>query len=336
MVHWDRKAYRKQLFLQIILLLAVVALVSIFWEKKQGVSGGAETSLTLVESKHIPLKEISGVSSYMENGKLELAFIGDSNPKVVLHSDEIDREISFRETLLDRFSLCQDPDFDECAKSIKKLTENWEAIARDGSGRFFIMQEHSQSILVYDRSLQTIEGVLHFNLGDAFPDAVAHGAKKFKKNNLGEGLVLLKNGHVLIAKEQKPLAFVEFGPEGDKALGLSPSTVLGPAEAFTLAKDGFHRRLKPLHSWILTAHSKCDISDLALDGESRLLALSEICQSILVFNRLEVDRQALTQTILRLPREILHPEALTVVGKDWFVGSDKSSKTATNFYILRP
>src|SRR5262249_59609906 len=40
------------------------------------------------------------------------------------------------------------------------------------------------------------------------------------KGSRGEGAVLLPGGHLLVAKEKKPAAFIEFGPPNSPSLGL--------------------------------------------------------------------------------------------------------------------
>lgn len=270
--------------------------------------------------------------SFLDEGKPEIAFIGDAKSAIYLKAEQ--REHSFKDLLVERFSLCQSDDFDECHKSIKKLTKNWEGLAIDGQQRFFALQEHSQSIVVMNRGLDKIEHALHFNFARAFSDAIAKGSRKIRKNALGEGLILMKRGHILLSKEAFPVAFVEFGPEGDAALGLNAETVLGPDEAFHMDEAEFHIRLVPLTSWILASHGKCDISDLALDEDKSLLALSEDCLTIQRYPSLSPGEDARVSDVYVLPGEVRSPEALVVRGGEWLVGSDVASRKHYNFYRL--
>ncbi len=334
MVHWDRRSFRKKLMAQVAVLLSLIVFVSVTYQhKKTGLQRDAKP-LTLISKEIIPLKEISGIASFVENGVPELAFIGDDKSKIYLKG--ADKDYSFKDILVERFSLCQNEDFDECSRSIKKLTKNWEALAVDGEHRFFALQEHSQTIVVMNRGIDRIEHVLQFNFVNAFSEAVAIGSRKIRKNALGEGLILLKRGHVLIAKEAFPVALVEFGPEGEQPLGLSSETVLGAEEAFQLDEAQFRVKLVPLSTWMLAAHGKCDISDLALDEDRSLLALSEVCLTIHRFPNLSPGKAAEASDVYVLPGEVRSPEALVVVGKQWLVGSDVSSKKQHNFYRLSP
>ncbi|RZA18275.1 MAG: hypothetical protein EOP10_21335 [Proteobacteria bacterium] len=332
MVHWDRKGARRRVMIQIGILLVLISIIALTYERKSSGLDRDAKPLQLLGKEILPLKEISGMAVLNEGGESQIVAIGDDKAKVFWLKTNVDQ--SFKELMVERFSLCQTEDFDECNKMIKKLTKNWEALAIDGAHKLFALQEHSQTIVVMNRELTAIEHVLHFNFGEAFSDAVAKGARKVRKNALGEGMILLKNGHVLIAKENFPVTLVEFGPEGQDALGLNPNTVLSEGESFAMSEP-FHNRLVPLHSWTLATHGKCDISDLALDKDRQLLALSEDCLTIQRYKTLEVSQEPKLSEVYILPGEIQSPEGLVAVGDEWFVGSDVASKKHFNFYRLR-
>jgi hypothetical protein len=48
------------------------------------------------------------------------------------------------------------------------------------------------------------------------------------KGSRGEGAVLLPGGHLLVAKEKKPAAFIEFGPPHSRSRGLLRGGALEP------------------------------------------------------------------------------------------------------------
>lgn len=338
MVHWDRKLYRSRLLKQVLLLLGLGVGFSVFYSEHSSFAG-KESPFTIEERLELPIKEISGGDLITGSGGQAVNLISDRKAEVVrlnLKDGHIEK-VDFKNLMVERFSLCRSEDFEECRKLIKKLVSNWEALSSDASGRLFLLQEHTQSVLVFDSSVRSIERALHFNFGDAFPDMIGRGSKKFQTNSLGEGLILLKNGHILIAKEQYPVALVEFGPAGSEALGFSPETVLGPADSFQLpASDSFHLEYKPLASWILSGHSKCDVSDLDSDAQGRLVILSQTCNGVAVIEKLDPLEKALVVDYKRLPDEILNPEALIIAGDRWLVASDIPKKRQHNFYILRP
>ncbi len=337
MVHWDRKLYRKRLVKQILALLLLTAAISSFYIDHYGFAG-KESPFVITERFLVPLKEISGADMLGGSRGRTVSMISDRKSEIV-RLDLLDghtQTVNFKDILVEKFSLCRSEDFEECKKLIKKLSSNWEALSTDASGRLFLLQEHTQSIVVLDQTARSILNVLHFNFAEAFPDLIKRGSKKFQTNSLGEGLVLLKNGHILVAKEQYPVALVEFGPEGDVPLGLSPGSVLGPDDAFEVPEGrGLHVNYKPLASWILSGHSKCDVSDLDVDANSRLVVLSQTCRGVAIIDRLDPLSKALVVSYLSLPDEVVDPEALVLDGDKWLIASDVSSKRQNNFYILR-
>ena len=92
----------------------------------------------------------------------------------------------------------------------------------------------------------------------------------------------MQNGHLLIAKEKDPAAFIEFGPEGDEPSGFGPDSALKGGAA--LADRG--RRpdvFVPLAVWnpSVKLQATCeDFSDLEVGPDRRLYLLSDKSQSI--------------------------------------------------------
>lgn len=340
MVHWDRKKYRRILLLQIIFLLGLASALTLLLHRDEAQVETDESPFVVDARLQVPMKEISGAAFTPRSQGQEIVLVGDRKAELY-HSDIASSRpgqiSSFRSLILDRFSLCRSSDFDDCDKAIKKLSSNWEALRIDGKHRYFILQEHTQSVFVFDEKLSRIEKVLHFNFAAAFPEFIAHGSKKFRRNALGEGLILLKNGHILVAKEQYPLALVEFGPAGHKPLGIHPKAFLQPNEAFALPRTkALQVDLQPLAHWLLSGHSKCDISDIDRDLDGSLLMLSQSCQHIGRLPRLLPGRAAGPITYQALPRDIKNPEALTVLPDGrYLIGSDLSKKKAQNIFILR-
>ena len=52
----------------------------------------------------------------------------------------------------------------------------------------------------------------------------------------GEGAVLLPGGHLLVAKEKKPAAFIEFGPPHSPSRGLVRGGALADGERWPIKK----------------------------------------------------------------------------------------------------
>ena len=95
------------------------------------------------------------------------------------------------------------------------------------------------------------------------------------ENKRGEGLLLLDNGHVLVAKQSKPVRLIEFGPASEPG-GIGPTTFLGPDQHFSLAA-GEHVEHDVLASWRLHPDSEDSfesLNDLAVGDDGRLYVIS--------------------------------------------------------------
>ena len=68
------------------------------------------------------------------------------------------------------------------------------------------------------------------------------------KGSRGEGMVLLPGGHLLIAKEKKPAAFVEFGPSGSQSRGLLRGGALADGKRWPIKKG--HHQFLALAVWL--------------------------------------------------------------------------------------
>ena len=128
----------------------------------------------------------------------------------------------------------------------------WEAVAADGEGRVFMVSESSAEVVVLSPDLKSQVHTIELDV-DAGPDRRAR--KLLDDENAGpEGIVLLDDGHLLVAKQRDPILLIEFGPD-----------------------DPVGRRLVPLRSWRLREDDEEEVesvNDLALDGEGRLHAVS--------------------------------------------------------------
>jgi hypothetical protein len=150
----------------------------------------------------------------------------------------------------------------------------FEGVASDGDGTIVLLQEEQARLLVVAPDLSRL---LH-TLVLAVPadDPVLNPAWLREPNSRGEGLLLLRRGHVLIAKERDAPCLIEFGPPGDRPIGVTPDTVLTPDEPFQPPDDA-NTELVPLLVWPLgapTAAMLPTINDLALGPDGRVYALS--------------------------------------------------------------
>jgi hypothetical protein len=101
------------------------------------------------------------------------------------------------------------------------------------------------------------------------------------KGSRGEGTVLLPGGHLLVAKEKKPAAFIEFGPPHSRSRGLVRGGALADGERWPI-KQG-HHRFVALAIWRpdkTLAKTCTDFSDLEIGPDGCLYLLSDQSSTI--------------------------------------------------------
>ena len=190
-------------------------------------------------------------------------------------------------------------------------------MASDGDGTIVLLQEEQARLLVFAPDLSRL---LH-TLALAVPadDPVLNPAWRREPNSRGEGLLLLQRGHVLIAKERDAPCLIEFGPPGDRPIGVTADTVLAPDEPFQ-RPDATETELVPLAVWPLsaaTATTLPTINDLALGPDGRVYALSAHAQVIArMEQRLTPGERAGATAVWQIGDEIpggrdARPEGLT-------------------------
>jgi hypothetical protein len=89
-------------------------------------------------------------------------------------------------------------------------------------------------------------------------------------------MVLLPGGHLLVAKEKKPAAFVEFGPPSSRSRGLVRGGALANGEQWRIKKG--HHRFVTLAIWRpdkVLAKTCADFSDLEIGPDGCLYLLSD-------------------------------------------------------------
>ncbi|MCW5837565.1 MAG: SdiA-regulated domain-containing protein, partial [Labilithrix sp.] len=212
----------------------------------------------------------------------------------------------------------------------------WEAVAGDGAGRVFVLAESTSTISVLAPDLARVTHRLRLAIPKEHPLA---SAWKADANSRGEGLVLLSNGHVLVAKEKRPSAVVELGPKGSAAEGFRPELALGDG-AFPLPKEG-DSELVPLKHWLLKDKDTRligDVSDLAVDAEGRLFLLSDQGRAVARVERvLDVDESKIDlKAVYALPPRVAKPEGLAFAHGQAFVATDGKDVDADALFGLEP
>jgi hypothetical protein len=153
-----------------------------------------------------------------------------------------------------------------------------EAICADGLGRVLLLQETPPRVELIDP--KALEVVASIDLAVEGNGEIAR-AWSDPKGSRGEGMVLLPGGHLLVAKEKNPAAFIEFFPPHSESRGLVRGGALEDGQRWPI-KKGSHRFVA-LASWLpdkQLAKTCADFSDLEIGPDGRLYLLSEKSSTI--------------------------------------------------------
>jgi hypothetical protein len=148
-----------------------------------------------------------------------------------------------------------------------------EAICADGLGRVLLLQETPPRAELFDP--KTLKVIASIDLAVEGRGEIAR-AWSDSKGSRGEGAVLLPGGHLLVAKEKKPAAFIEFGPRHSRSRGLVRGGALADGEQWPI-KNG-HHRFVALAVWLpdkTLAETCSDFSDLEIGPDGCLYLLSD-------------------------------------------------------------
>jgi hypothetical protein len=133
----------------------------------------------------------------------------------------------------------------------------FEAAAGDGGSLVALLREDPPVVLVADTATRAIRATITLV---APPWSALAGAWD-DPSSRGEGMVLLRGGRLLVAKEKRPRALVEFGPPGSTPRGLSRAELLEPGESWQAPRGDvtYHA----LAVWKLRADAKKALKDIS-------------------------------------------------------------------------
>jgi hypothetical protein len=153
-----------------------------------------------------------------------------------------------------------------------------EAVCADGLGRILLLQETPPRVELIDPEVSKV--VASIDLAVEGRDEIAQ-AWSDPKGSRGEGMVLLPGGHLLVAKEKKPAAFIEFGPPNSRSRGLVRGGALANGDRWPI-KNGRHRFVS-VAIWLpdkKLAKTCADFSDLEIGPDGCLYLLSDKSSTI--------------------------------------------------------
>jgi hypothetical protein len=153
-----------------------------------------------------------------------------------------------------------------------------EAVCADGLGRVLLLQETPPRVELIDPKAPKVVASI-----DLAVEGRGEIARTWSdpKGSRGEGMVLLRGGHLLVAKEKKPAAFIEFGPPRSRSRGLARGGALAAGERWPIKKG--HHRFVALAVWLpdKTLSKTCtDFSDLEIGPDGFLYLLSDKSSTI--------------------------------------------------------
>jgi hypothetical protein len=214
----------------------------------------------------VPLHEVSGIClRRTRTGRMSLIAVGDRVAKIawfsLLRSDE--SRIDWHTSAITKLS----------GSMLPKHDPQIEAVCADGLGRILLLQETPPRVELIDpKALKVLASI------DLAVEGRGEIARSWSdpKGSRGEGMVLLPGGHLLVAKEKKPAAFVEFGPPDSRSRGLMRGGALADGERWPI-KKGRHRFVA-LAIWLpdkALAKACADFSDLEIGPDGCLYLLSD-------------------------------------------------------------
>jgi uncharacterized protein YjiK len=275
-----------------------------------------QRELRLVEEIDIPVREASGAAITRRDGVTRVSVIGDRTGR--LASATYSDADGFGPW--DQSDLADHPDW-----QVDDEDSQLEAITYVGDSTVAIMREDPSLITVGDPITGQVTAQITLVVSDAaqlpWDDA----------GSRGEGLVLLSDGRLLVAKEKDPAALIIFAPPGAPT-GLAAADLLDVGTAWDAPEGAVD--FEAVAIWPLAGDAADvldDISGLAVGPDRSLWLLSDESARLA---RLALDQPLGTELTLSDLDEVLEipdvngkPEGVAVLGNNRFlITLDRDSK----------
>jgi hypothetical protein len=277
---------------------------------------------------HVPLREVSGICLRRgRNGRMFFIAVGDQVAKIAWFSQprgDGDR-IDWHTRSIAKLS----------GSMLPKRDPQIEAVCADGIGRVLLLQETPpRAELIDPKALKVVASI---DLAVEGREQIAR-AWSDPKGSRGEGVVLLPGGHLLVAKEKKPAAFIEFGPAHSRSLGLVRGGALASGERWPIKKG--HHRFVALAVWLpdkTLAKTCTDFSDLEIGADGHLYLLSDKSSTIARLDDLPAGGgTAALLDAWRLGNLDGKPEGLTFTAQGHAIVGLDTRKPRRNLVLLEP
>lgn len=290
--------------------------------------GDAVSTLSVLRTEDVPLLEVSGLCLRREaGGDMALVAFGDRTSVAAWVELPDDDQGAYVWKTVDMA--------DVEGSLIPRDDPQVEAVCADGAGRILILQESPPRVELLDWAAHRVVTRIALDIPSDHP---LYESWIDSEGSQGEGAAFMQNGHLLIAKEKDPAAFIEFGPEGDVASGFGSETALeGGARWPTEEGD---RVFVPLAVWMPSVklqRASEDFSDLEVGPDRRLYLLSDKSASIVRVGELVPgDPIARADEVWELPSLDGKPEGLALTRHGRAMVALDTKKAKENLVLLEP
>ena len=287
-----------------------------------------KTRLRVRRVVDVPLREVSGIClGRGRNGRMFLLAIGDRVAKIAWFPEPRSDEgrIDWHTRNIAKLA----------GSMLPKRNPQIEAVCADGLGRVLLLQETPPRVeLVDPKALKVVASI------DLAVEGRGEVARAWAdpKGSRGEGMVLLRGGHLLVAKEKKPAALIEFGPPQSRSRGLVRGGALAAGERWPIKKG--HHRFVALAIWRpdkALAKTCADFSDLEIGPDGCLYLLSDQSATIAQLDHLQAGGgTAALLDVWRLGDLDGKPEGLAFTAEGRAIVGLDTRKPRRNLVLLEP
>lgn len=266
--------------------------------------------LKLQASALLPIDEVSGLGQRTTGGKTQYMAIGDSSWTILTFD-------------IGQSGTPENLQQHDTSSLFGSGDSQWEAIAGDASGKVFVESEDQATISVLNSAMSKVEHTISLTIPKDHP---LYHSWQADPNSRGEGMVLMNNGHILIAKEKGPSALIEFALKGEAASGWDPSLALAKSASFKVP-SGTTSEMQPVAFWELKTDSgqiMGDISELTTLDDGTLYMLTDQGRAIAKPEKTlsPSENKIDLKQAWDLPKEADKPEGLVIVNGSPFVTCD--------------
>ncbi|MCU0283166.1 MAG: hypothetical protein MUD13_04600 [Candidatus Nanopelagicales bacterium] len=281
----------------------------------------------------IPLPEVSGLTHAVRtDGVVTIAAVGDRAARIALA----------RVRAGDHQPTWEVMDLTEAAGTrIPARDPQLEAIATDGAGGVLLVQEWPNRAEYIDGPSRGVVLSLALEVPDTPATHALHRAWVDPDGSHTEGVVLLRDGHLLVVKEKHPAALVEFGPAGAPPLGFGPGRWHPFGQRW--AQGGGEQVLVALAAWYPdeALQQACpDLSDADESPDGDLVLLSDQGSALAVVGPQEPAADPFAGTVAarrvwRLSGISAKPEGLAVLPDGIVLVACDRHKVKKNLFVVR-